>query len=93
MCDGLYRRVLELNPRHAVIGGVLLDLDKAVAVLERFELLGTETPADVAAAIAKVEVACDLVRLMVGRTLVDLEKTEVLASLQAEVRQASEEAH
>ena len=23
MCDGLYRRVLELNPRHAVIGGVL----------------------------------------------------------------------
>jgi hypothetical protein len=57
-----------------------------IASLNRVLLRGHGSQAEVAAEIASVEIMCSQLRLIVGSELVDIEKVEKLAELQARLR-------
>lgn len=83
MSQHLYRRVLQHFGDAAQIQQTMAECGELITALSHYFASGRGTAADVATEIADVEIMCAQMRMIVGSELVDLEKVEKLAQLQA----------
>lgn len=91
--DHLYRHAHDTLQTRVHIEDALRTCSRLAACLTVVFQRGRGELATVATQVAAMEVACDRLRLIVGSELVDLEKVEVVARLQAQVRNAREGQH
>lgn len=80
--DHLYQQAVLVLGKGECVDGLMRECSRLAATLGIVFARGRGSFADVASAVASMEVACSQLRAVIGSDLVDLEKVAVLARLQ-----------